>query len=305
MFAPTNIALIKYWGKRNIELQLPTHGSLSVTLPNWGTTTKIVLSENCHQFILNNKIITPADKQYLRLVDFLELIKPADNIFYKVISTSQVPIAAGLASSASGFAALVLALNNLHAWNLSLTELSIIARIGSGSACRSFWPGFVIWQDGIRDDGMDSYGVPLTEKWPGLCLGIIMHNVTAKEISSRHAMINCAQTSPLFQQWVQQASVDLANIQMSIMQKNFSKFGAIIENNASAMHACMAASVPAIIYSDAMTQNNLAAIKQLRKNGIEIYATQDAGANVKCVFMQNDAASIKKEFPHIQIIELF
>ncbi len=305
MFAPTNIALIKYWGKRDIELQLPTHSSLSVTLPGWGTTTEIALNQGRHDFILNNKIITPDDKQYLRLVDFLELVKPAAKIFYKVTSTSQVPIAAGLASSASGFAALVLALNDLHNWNLSLTELSIIARIGSGSACRSFWPGFVIWQTGIRDDGLDSYGVPLTDKWPGLCLGILTHEVSTKKISSRNAMINCAATSPLFKQWVQQAEVDLINIQTNIMQKYFGKFGEIIEDNAHAMHACMAASIPAIIYSDAITENNLFAIKQLRKDGIEIYATQDAGANVKCVFMKSDVPKIQKVFPNIQIIELF
>jgi diphosphomevalonate decarboxylase len=168
-FAPINIALAKYWGKRDLVLNLPVTASLSITLPQKGSHTRIALSEEPQDRVSLNGQTLPAQHQFSqKITDFLNLFRFEKSYYYQIDTQSNIPIAAGLASSASGFAALVQALNALYGWQLSKTDLSILSRLGSGSACRSLWSGFVEWQCGSDILGLDSYGHPLNQPWPAL-----------------------------------------------------------------------------------------------------------------------------------------
>ena len=134
---PTNIALIKYWGKRDKKLNLPVTSSLSIALPGLGARTQIFRNNHGDALILNGKVISRHNKFYRRLVAFLDQVRPEPGYHYTVITDSNIPIAAGLASSASGFAALVKALDQHHGWQSDDQALSILARKVSCSACRS------------------------------------------------------------------------------------------------------------------------------------------------------------------------
>ncbi|MBV9576805.1 MAG: hypothetical protein JO149_09300, partial [Gammaproteobacteria bacterium] len=162
-FAPTNIALCKYWGKRDIELNLPVTPSLSVALPDKGAMTTLTVHDKpTDTLILNGKELAPQSEFVERVNNYLDLFRPEKDWHLQIDINMNIPVAAGLASSACGFASLISAMNDLFDWKLSARYLSILARLGSGSACRSLWNGFVEWHVGTQPDGMDSYGEPLS-----------------------------------------------------------------------------------------------------------------------------------------------
>jgi len=309
-FAPSNIALCKYWGKRDANLNLPVNSSLSISLGNKGAVTKVSVN-NIDQVILNNNLISEQNNFYKKIVSFLNLLRDQNvlinkKMFFKIDTNSNLPIAAGLASSASGFAALVKALDQLFDWNLSLKQLSILARLGSGSASRSLWNGFVKWHAGIKEDGTDSFAEPIDLVWPELCVGLLVVDNQEKYISSREAMQISVKTSPLYYAWQQLATKDLNTLETSIKTKNFSLFGATAEANALAMHAIMLSSRPAIIYSNSNTISNIKKIWKLRHHdNINLYFTQDAGPNLKLLFLYKDFAIVKEAFPELELIRPF
>jgi diphosphomevalonate decarboxylase len=188
-YAPSNIALCKYWGKRNQELNLPVTSSLSVSLADKGSTVELSAATGSQDvFVLNNKTLDPTSSFSKRLHDFLNLFRPEQDFMFNATIQTNIPIGAGLASSACGFASVVLALNDFFGWDLNESELSILARLGSGSASRSLHQGFVEWNAGVSADGMDSYAQALTETWPELCIGLLIVSDGAKPIGSCDAM---------------------------------------------------------------------------------------------------------------------
>jgi len=304
-FAPSNIALVKYWGKREQTLNLPLTSSLSVALGNKGTTTSVSISlSGQDEYLLNGSVVDVNSKFAKRLNQFLDLFR-SPKLFYKIDTISTVPIAAGLASSASGFAALVKALDQLYAWNLSETELSILARLGSGSACRSIWNGFVEWQMGTQANGMDSHGQPLHSTWADLSIGLLIFTESEKSISSRDAMQRTVETSSLFQSWPKQVAHDLLAVKTAIHEQNFSLLGQTAEHNALSMHATMLSSWPPVLYSNQETLAAMQKVWQLRSDGIPVYFTQDAGPNLKLLFLKSQLNQINNYFPNIQYIPLF
>src|SRR5699024_7284824 len=161
--AHTNIALIKYWGKRNEILKLPMNNSLSLTLDDLYTKTTVEFQSDLENdtFYLNGNVKQGTSLQ--RVKDFLHLIRRASgkNEYALVQSENKVPTAAGFASSASGFAALAAAATKAVGMDLNDKDLSRLTRQGSGSACRSIYGGFVEWQQGKELDGSDSFAVQL------------------------------------------------------------------------------------------------------------------------------------------------
>lgn len=305
-FAPVNIALCKYWGKRDIELNLPLTASLSIALPNYGTHTQLqVIDAPADRIIVNDHLIDNETEFATKLIAFLDLFRTEKTWHLEIQTTSDVPIAAGLASSASGFSALVLALQQLFQWNLSLTELSILARLGSGSACRSLWPGFVLWQAGIATDGMDSHGIAIEKKWPGLMMGLLIFHQEAKSISSRDAMQRTVTTSQLYCSWPAQVEQDIQQLQQAITLQDFNLLGSTAEHNALSMHATMMSAWPPIIYTSSSTLTAMQKVWSLRAAGIPVYFTQDAGPHLKLLFMREHANIITNNFPELIHIELF
>lgn len=305
-FAPANIALCKYWGKRNTELNLPVTSSLSVGLGKKGSTTKIKMIEKSQDVIyLNDVECDPHSPFVMRLISFLNLFRTNNNFRFEIHTFSNIPIAAGLASSASGFASLVLALNQLFDWQLSTKDLSILARLGSGSACRSIWPGFVEWQVGELQNGFDSFGVLLPFAWPEFKIGLLMVDAQQKPISSRAAMQRTVETSLFYKLWPDEVAKDLSALKEAIFKLDFTLLGQTAESNALAMHAMMLTSMPAISYFLPETIELIHRIWNLRQSGLPIYFTQDAGPNLKLLFLEKDKNYIQKEFPQIEVVDPF
>lgn len=300
-FAPANIALCKYWGKRDEELNLPVTSSLSVSLGALGSEVVLQPRSGPDRIRLNGQALSPESGFVRRAVAFLDLFRGAGGPGFEIEATNTIPTAAGFASSASGFAALTLALDRLYGWNLEAASLSILARLGSGSACRSIEPGFVEWRAGIRPDGMDSHGIRLEETWPDLRLGLVVVCAEEKAIGSRPAMKRTVETSSLYAAWPKQAAMDLAELKAAIRDHDFERLGRAAEANALAMHATMMSARPAVIY---WRPESIAAMRQvaaLREEGIPVYFTMDAGPNLKVLFERRHEPLLAAAFPGLQV----
>lgn len=301
--APANIALCKYWGKRDEELKLPLTGSLSISLGSLGTTTCISRADR-DEFLLNGVPQAPDSKAVRRLFSFLDLFRSPETRF-RVDSVNRIPMAAGLASSASGFAALVLALNELYQWRLTSKELSILARLGSGSASRSIEHGFVEWRPGSLEDGSDSYAEPLDAVWPEFRIGILTLSSAEKPVGSGEGMQRTLDTSTLYHAWPREVARALPIIRQAIHDRDFPTLGAAAEQNALSMHATMIAAWPPILYWRPKTVATLHQVHQLRAQGLGVYATLDAGPNVKLLFLEKDQPALCEAFPELQVVEPF
>ncbi|MDC0864760.1 diphosphomevalonate decarboxylase [Rickettsiaceae bacterium] len=302
--APVNIALTKYWGKRNKTLNLPFNSSLSIALPFYSTTI-VSLVQDKDLIFLNGKETSSDSSFAKRTREFLNLFRRDDKMFFRVETTNDLPTASGFASSASGLAALVLSLNDLFDWQLESKQLSILARLGSGSAARSLYSGFVEWSAGTRKDGLDSYGLKLQIKeWKDLRLGVIVVSDEQKEVSSRDGMSLAVRTSPFYKEWVNKANQDIQLIKDYIAIHDFANLGKVMESNALAMHATAITSTPPLLYWSPETISIMHKVWQLRnQNGISVYFTMDAGASPFLFFEKNDTEIIEKTFPNIKIVK--
>src|SRR5688500_16677083 len=223
-WAHTNIALVKYWGKRDgasAGLNLPATGSLSMTLDGFGTTTTVTLEPDAKQdeLILDDEPIVASDESAARVFEFLDLAAgTAQRAKARVVSRNQVPTAAGLASSASAFAALALAAARAYrgADTLGPRELSMLARRGSGSAARSIFGDFVLKQRGQRDDGTDCFAEPLAHDKLDARLVVVRCGTGKKATGSRSGMEHARQTSPMFAPWIETHAKDLADAKAAL-----------------------------------------------------------------------------------------
>lgn len=302
-FAPANIALCKYWGKRDEALKLPLTGSLSVSLGQLGTRMRISLSER-DSLSINDAPQLPESKAFKRLFAFLDLFRTPGTAF-RVESQNTIPMAAGLASSASAFASTVNTLNQLYGWELSDPQRSILSRLGSGSASRSICPGFVEWLQGERPDGIDSSAVALKSFWPEFRVGILTLSAAEKPVGSSEGMQRTLETSVLFNSWPNQVAKDLPMIREAVLQKDFKTLGPAAEQNAMAMHATMIAAWPPIIYWQPESVTTLRQVHALRAQGVEVYATMDAGPNVKLLFEADTETKLLQTFPDLKVIAPF
>jgi len=302
-FAPSNIALCKYWGKRHEELKLPVTGSLSISLGTLGTRMELERAER-DQLWINGEEQAPEGNVASRFFEFVDRLR-APGCPLACHGTNTVPTGAGLASSASAFAATVRALDRLHEWGLTETTMSILARIGSGSACRSVYEGFVEWQAGTREDGLDSYAIPLETAWPEFRVGLLTVSSAPKPVGSTEGMRRTMQTAPLYQAWPGQVARDLPLIRQAVREQNFPALGATAEQNAMSMHATMIGAWPPVIYWQPESVAALHRVRELRESGLEVYVTMDAGPNVKLLFLADTEAQLLQEFPSLQIVAPF
>ncbi len=301
-WAPVNIALAKYWGKRDAELNLPQNSSLSISLPELGTHTCLTLKEGADTITLNG---APATENFARrLSRFLDLFRP-DGLGFTVETTNTVPTAAGLASSASGFAALVKALDALFDWQLDRKTLSMLARIGSGSASRSLYDGFALWHRGERDDGMDSYAEGLSETWPELRIGLVEVDTSQKPIGSTAGMQQTVNSCPLYAAWPAFAEQSVQTQLAAIHDRDMEKLGDSAEHNALTMHATMIATRPTILYWTPEAVEAIRTVQQLRASGTPVWFTMDAGPNLKLLFPHTAAAAVQAVFPEVRILAPF
>ncbi len=305
-FSPSNIALCKYWGKRDAALNLPVNSSLSISLGDLGSRTDIRPCSGRDQIHLNGQL-QPADSGFAkRIISFLDLFRPALGDFgLEVRTENNIPTAAGLASSASGFAALVKALDDLAGWGLDGKQLSMLARLGSGSAARSIYDGFVMWYAGSHPDGSDSFAEQIDAAWPEFRIGILELESSPKPVGSRDGMNRTVETSELYKSWPPQAAADLATIQAAIDAHDFGMLGKTAERNALAMHATMLAAWPPLLYLQPESIELVHEVQRVRTEGLEVYLTIDAGPNIKLLFLETSEAEVTGLFPALQVIRPF
>ena len=300
VYAPANIALCKYWGKRDRTLNLPVTDSLSISLGELGSHCTLSIADE-DAYVLNGKAVEMHTPFATRLCAFLDLFRGRAGYHYRVEAVNTIATAAGFASSASGFAAVVMALHALHGWAIDERVLSIFARMGSGSACRSLWHGFVHWHAGEIQDGSDSFAEPLRSDWTTLRVGLLAVDAGAKPVSSREAMNRTVGTSALYGSWPQQVAQDLATLLHAIASQDFHVLGGCAEQNALAMHATMMAARPAVLYWQPATVKAIQTVWEVRAAGLPLYFTMDAGPNVKLLFTEDAQDAVLQTFPAVQV----
>ncbi|MBS3986688.1 MAG: diphosphomevalonate decarboxylase [Erysipelothrix sp.] len=284
--APVNIALIKYWGKEDEEKVIPYTGSLSLSVSELYTKTTISQTRLGFTFSLNGKRASKEDA--LKIKTFLKHFAEdheLENI--SIVSENTGPTASGVASSASGFAALAKAANVFFEKHFSDQVLANITRLGSGSACRSLFSGLVVWEKSgevytIREDGLD------------LIMVFALLTNQKKSISSKQAMRNTVQTSPYYPAWIAKTTQDLVAMKHAIHIEDLKSIGELTQSSALAMHASMLATIPPTLYLTPQSMDLIHAIMDLQTQGEFAYPTMDAGMHVKVLTNQASLEHVLK-----------
>ncbi len=284
--AHPNIALIKYWGKRDLARNLPAVGSVSITLDTLVTTTRLSLQEAKDQdgFELNGRRATDSELEKLKLLaDYFRRLSGSDQTV-AVTSENNFPTAAGLASSASGYAALVTALDKAYGTRLSRERLSALARMGSGSAARSLFGGFAQMHVGQSADGEDAIATPLLgkEEWP-LEVVVAIASESAKSVSSTVGMEATRNTSPFYQQWLETQNDDIERAIAAIKDRDFTALGTVAEYSCLKMHGLMLSAQPGLVYWNHATIACIHEVRAMRTEGVDVFFTIDAGPQLKAV----------------------
>jgi diphosphomevalonate decarboxylase len=292
--AHSNIALVKYWGKIGWNNNIPAVGSVSLTLDQLSSKTTVEMDGS----IENNRLIIngrPAhDEQLRRVSDFMNVIRQMNGIMMRwdIQSSNNFPTAAGLASSASAFASLALAATHAVGLNLSESQLSALARIGSGSAARSIFGGFVEMPPG-RSGSDDPAAFQLEDEnfWP-LRVLVCVTSTAPKPVTSRDAMALTEANSPFYKAWVEVSNEDIDQMRSAIRDRNLEAVGTIAEHSAMKLHALMMSTKPPLVYWNSGTISVINVVHQMRREGLQAYFTIDAGPQVKVICLEKESSII-------------
>ncbi|KAG6865486.1 hypothetical protein C0991_002198 [Blastosporella zonata] len=316
--APVNIACIKYWGKRDTKLILPTNSSLSVTLDQdhlrSTTTSRADPSFENDRLWLNGieediktggRMATCIAEMKRLRKEKVEDVQPNEpklsSYHVHIASFNNFPTAAGLASSASGFAALVASLAQLYTLPVSPSTLSLIARQGSGSACRSLYGGFVAWQQGTAADGSDSLAVEVAPQshWPDMHALICVVSDDKKGTSSTSGMQRTIETSALLQHRIAHVVPQrMAAISEAILKKDFDTFAQITMAESNQFHAVALDTEPPIFYLNDVSRAIIALIVEYNRvsvaagKGRKAAYTYDAGPNAVIYTLKENVKEI-------------
>jgi diphosphomevalonate decarboxylase len=277
--AQPNIALIKYWGKRDHSRNLPAVSSLSVTLESLWTRMSVEFldDQETDELQVNG---TDATMMLRRASRCLDLVAGPDRRRAKIVSQSNFPIAAGLASSASAFAALVVAADEASGGARGCLELARLAGASSGSAARSLYGGFVELTAG--EDYIDVRTICESPDWP-LEVIVAITAESPKAVSSGEAMIRGESTSPFYSSWLARQDDDLRTAREAVLDRDFAKLASVSEHNCLKMHSVMWSSRPPIVYWNQATLSCMETIRALQAEGQAVFFTIDAGPQLKAV----------------------
>ena len=299
-----NIALIKYWGKRDEKLVLPFNSSLSLTISGdvMHTTTSVMLSDRLAEdvFYLDGKLqdlsCDSELKERFLIVDEMRKMAKTGDSRIMVVSKNDFPTAGGLASSASGIATLVFALNKALGLDLSPKELSLIARKGSGSACRSIFGGMVQWRKGKEADGSDSFSEKIFDAnhWPDIIDMILVVSQSEKQVSSRSGMQQTVETNPLFASRPDSAELRVAKAIEAYRDRDFDSLAGLIMADSNEMHALMLSTIPPLRYLTKTSFEIMDRIEQLNsEQGKRIAAYSfDAGPNAHIITLKQEQEKV-------------
>lgn len=318
--APANIAFIKYWGKSDEAQRLPVNSSVSMNLSEAYTTTTVEFSKQLsHDDIIflsddssaNNKRPHKVNelenstnrKEVDRVISHLDRIRTRFQVNEraKVMTKNSFPAGAGIASSASGFAALSVASTAALGQKMSEKELSILARLGSGSACRSIPDGFVLWEKGTSSDTSFARSIFPSSHWKILDIIAVVEKA-GKKVSSSEGMTG-VRTSPFFQARLQTLPPRMATLVEAIKKKDFAIFGSTAEEECLNMHAVMMTQDPPAFYWNDNTVKIMLEIMNWRTQGLSAYFTIDAGPNVHVMCEEKERDIILGKIQQISGVE--
>lgn len=300
--APSNIAFIKYWGKKDEKLRLPENGSISMNLSNLKTVTTVEFSRILKEdaVIIDGK---SEKKEMERVVKHLDRIRKIANLSdkVKVISQNNFPSETGLSSSASGFAALSLAASKAAGLNLSKKELSILARQGSGSACRSIPDGFVEWLNGDTNESSYAYSLHPASYWHILDVVVIISQ-DKKDTSSTEGQ-KLIMSSPFFKVRLSNIKRKISLCKKYLKEKKFSELGELIEAEALELHAIMLTSSPSLIYWLPGTVQVMRLVKKLRSEGLSVYFTVNTGQDIHIIVEGRSRENLLEKLKRIKNVK--
>ena len=310
--APINIAFIKYWGKRagGEELILPTNDSFSITLATepFRSLTTAVLSDKITEdsLLLNDEPVdVQANKRLANVLQIVRATSPADRAQLKVmlVSNNNFPTAAGMASSPSGFCALATALSKVFQ---STADVSILARIGSGSACRSVYGGFVKWNKGVQENGDDCKATQFVarEHWPEMNVLCAVVKGMKKDVSSTKGMQLSVENSPLMPTRIESVVPErMEAVSKAIVERDFESFATITMHDSDDLQHVCRTTEPPIVYptDDSYALIRLVHAYNREKQRKALAYTFDAGANCFMFTLEKDLpeviAVIRHHFP--------
>lgn len=307
--AHSNIALVKYWGKRRgdaASLNLPDVGSISMTLDDLRTQTRIepavadrfVLQEGDEDRDLADGGSTV--KVFAHLDRMWKLQGEGTRPPVAVTSRNYLPTAAGLASSASGFAALTVAANAAFELGLDDKGLSQWSRMGSGSAARSVFGGFVELHKGTLGDGSDCFAEPLIEGGAWDLQLLVVHTAKGKKkVGSTGGMGRSKDTSAYYSAWVETSPADLDQAREALRARDLPALGVVMERSCFKMHACMLATEPPLMYWNGVTMDAIREVWEAREAGLEGYVTSDAGPHVKVLTRSETAPALAQRLKDV------
>ena len=301
--ANPNIAFIKYWGNRDNALRVPMNGSISMNLDGLYTRTTVSFQHSLpfDELVINGHEVRGAGAE--RVSYILDIIRGLANIHDRaeVMTENNFPSGAGIASSASAFAALALAGSKAAGLNLSEPELSRLARRGSGSASRSIPGGFVEWQMGTTDEDSFAFSIAPADHWNIVdCVAIVSASHKKTGSTEGHAI---APTSPLQAARVADTPRRLDLCRDAILNKDFDAFASIVELDSDIMHSVMMTSTPALHYWKPASLAVMNAIRQWRSEGLSACYTVDAGANVHVLCLDTESQTVNKRLREIDGVE--
>jgi len=298
--ANPNIAFIKYWGNRDQELRLPVSGSISMNLDGLFTRTTVTFSASLETDSLRineRSVFGPGLDRVTHMLDLIRALAKIDQ-YAEVSSRNNFPSGAGIASSASAFAALALAGSQAAGITLTERELSRLARRGSGSACRSIPGGFVEWVSGELEDGSYAQSIAGPDHWDLVdCVAIVSEGHKMTGSTQGHAL---ASTSPLQAARVADATRRLDICRNAILECDFASFAAIVELDSDMMHAVMMTSNPALFYWQPTSLAVMAAVREWRLDGLDVCYTVDAGPNVHLICRREQAKIVERRARRIE-----
>jgi diphosphomevalonate decarboxylase len=302
--ASPNIALIKYWGNRDEGLRLASNSSLSMNLAELETRTEVCFEAHLSTDSLSIDGAPAQAAATQRMSAFLDILRgmaASAPLHARVSSQNNFPMGAGLASSASAFAALALAASTALGLTLNEAQLSRLARRGSGSACRSVPGGFVEWQAGENDLDSLAFSIAPPRHWDlADCIAIVAAGHKAVGSSAGHAL---AASSILQPARVADTPRRMDVCRQAILAKDFEALAEIVELDCNLMHAVMLTSRPALIYWEPATLELIRAVQTWRASGLSVCYTIDAGANVHVITPASSAAAVQErlaQMPGVQ-----
>ena len=283
--AHPNLALVKYWGKADVRRNVPATPSLGISLAALRSHVQVRLDESGDSVELDGRSVDPA-----RYRAFLDEVRGRceTRSGFRIRARNDFPSAAGLASSSSGFAALAAACSGACGVELGDTELSALARVGSASAARAVFGGFVTLPAGAETAS------PLApaDAWPELRVVVAVVSGAAKPIGSREAMERVRLTSPAYDGWVRDSPRLYEEASAAVRERDLARLGSAMRNSYSRMFATMLAADPPIRYWLPETLMLLAAVEELRARGVAAWETMDAGPQVKVLCTECDAQRV-------------